>query len=71
MGFAEQLNEILSRLPDNRQTLLFSATLPKSLVEFASAGLSEPVLVRLDVESKISEQLKVQIIRSLFVYVMS
>nr|XP_054754482.1 LOW QUALITY PROTEIN: ATP-dependent RNA helicase DDX54-like [Lytechinus pictus] len=58
MGFAEQLNEILSRLPDNRQTLLFSATLPKSLVEFASAGLSEPVLVRLDVESKISDQLK-------------
>lgn len=70
MGFAEQLNEILSRLPDNRQTLLFSATLPKSLVEFASAGLSEPVLVRLDVESKISEQLKVQI-RSLFVYAIS
>ena len=59
MGFAEQLSEVLSRLPDNRQTLLFSATLPKRLVEFASAGLSEPVLVRLDVESKISEQLKV------------
>ncbi|XP_071476984.1 ATP-dependent RNA helicase DDX54-like [Diadema antillarum] len=58
MGFAEQLNEILSRLPDSRQTLLFSATLPKSLVEFASAGLSEPTLVRLDVESKISDQLK-------------
>lgn len=46
MGFGEQLNEILSRLPDARQTLLFSATLPKVLVEFAKAGLSDPVLIR-------------------------
>ncbi|KAJ7309611.1 hypothetical protein JRQ81_007665 [Phrynocephalus forsythii] len=58
MGFAEQLKEIISRLPENRQTLLFSATLPKVLVEFARAGLTEPVLIRLDVESKLSEQLK-------------
>ncbi|KAK9391631.1 ATP-dependent RNA helicase DDX54 [Crotalus adamanteus] len=58
MGFAEQLKEIVSRLPEGRQTLLFSATLPKLLVEFAQAGLTEPVLIRLDVESKLSEQLK-------------
>ncbi|XP_061458852.1 ATP-dependent RNA helicase DDX54 [Rhineura floridana] len=58
MGFAEQLQEIISRLPENRQTVLFSATLPKLLVEFARAGLTEPVLIRLDVESKLSEQLK-------------
>lgn len=38
MGFAEQLQEIIRRLPDVRQTLLFSATLPKLLVEFARAG---------------------------------
>jgi superfamily II DNA/RNA helicase len=38
MGFAEQLTEIIRRLPDNRQSLLFSATLPKLLVEFARAG---------------------------------
>ncbi|XP_022189582.2 ATP-dependent RNA helicase DDX54 [Nilaparvata lugens] len=53
MGFGEQLREIVQRLPENRQTLLFSATLPKVLVEFARAGLVDPVLVRLDVESKI------------------
>ncbi len=38
MGFAEQLQEIIRRLPDSRQTLLFSATLPKMIVEFARAG---------------------------------
>lgn len=58
MGFAAQLTEILHALPSSRQTLLFSATLPKSLVEFARAGLQEPNLVRLDAESKISPDLK-------------
>ncbi|XP_022622744.1 ATP-dependent RNA helicase DDX54 [Seriola dumerili] len=58
MGFADQLQEIIRRLPDTRQTLLFSATLPKLLVEFARAGLTEPVLIRLDVDSKLSDQIK-------------
>ncbi|CAI8043577.1 ATP-dependent RNA helicase DDX54 [Geodia barretti] len=58
MGFSEQLREILFKLPESRQTMLFSATLPKQLVEFAKAGLHDPVLVRLDVESQLSQQLK-------------
>ncbi|KAE8979010.1 putative DEAD-box ATP-dependent RNA helicase 29 [Phytophthora fragariae] len=58
MGFAEQLQEILKNMPTSRQTLLFSATLPKALVQFARAGLSDPELIRLDVENKISENLK-------------
>eukprot|EP00124_Ichthyophonus_hoferi_P000789 Ihof_evm16s32 gene=Ihof_evmTU16s32 len=58
MGFNDQLTEIMARMPQQRQTLLFSATLPKMLVDFASAGLTEPVLVRLDVDTKLSEDLK-------------
>lgn len=58
MGFAAQLTEILHALPLSRQTLLFSATLPASLVEFARAGLQEPSLVRLDAETKISPDLQ-------------
>ncbi|KAL0955956.1 hypothetical protein HGRIS_002138 [Hohenbuehelia grisea] len=58
MGFETALTEIIQRLPTSRQTLLFSATLPKSLVEFAKAGLQDPKLVRLDAESKISSDLK-------------
>lgn len=58
MGFAEQLHQILSHLNDNRQTLLFSATLPSALAEFAKAGLRDPQLVRLDLETKISTDLK-------------
>ncbi|KAL5256662.1 hypothetical protein ACHWQZ_G011798 [Mnemiopsis leidyi] len=58
MGFAEQLRDICSKLPTERQTTLFSATLPKTVVEFARAGLKEPVLVRLDLDSKLNEGLK-------------
>ncbi|KAK6277226.1 PREDICTED: putative DEAD-box ATP-dependent RNA helicase 29 isoform X1 [Theobroma cacao] len=58
MGFAEQLNKILTQLSENRQTLLFSATLPSALAEFAKAGLRDPQLVRLDLETKISPDLK-------------
>lgn len=58
MGFAAQLAEILHALPPSRQSLLFSATLPASLVEFARAGLQDPSLVRLDAESKVSPHLE-------------
>lgn len=59
MGFAEQLNEILRRLPAIRQTSLFSATLPKQIVDFARAGLRRPALIRLDLDSKIPATLMV------------
>ncbi|OCF37612.1 hypothetical protein I316_00739 [Kwoniella heveanensis BCC8398] len=57
MGFDVQLREILSRLPPTRQNLLFSATLPSSVAEFAKAGLVNPLLIRLDSEHKISPDL--------------
>jgi len=58
MGFETALTEIIHRFPTSRQTLLFSATLPKSLVDFAKAGLQNPKLVRLDADSKISADLR-------------
>ena len=57
-GFAPQLHEILGKLPEARQTVLFSATLPKLLVDFAKAGLHDPTLVRLDTDVKISAELE-------------
>ncbi|XP_074587245.1 DEAD-box ATP-dependent RNA helicase 29 [Curcuma longa] len=58
MGFAEQLHKILLQLSETRQTLLFSATMPSVLAEFAKAGLRDPELVRLDLDTKISPDLK-------------
>jgi len=45
-----------------RQTTLFSATLPQSLVDFAKAGLHDPILVRLDIDTKISTDLEVKLL---------
>jgi ATP-dependent RNA helicase DDX54/DBP10 len=39
MGFEKDLRFILRALSDTRQTLLFSATMPSQLKDFAKAGL--------------------------------
>ena len=58
MGFADQLREILGAMPPSRQALLFSATMPRVLAEFARAGLRDPELVRLDADTKVSPDLR-------------
>ena len=58
MGFAEQLNEIVTQCPEERQTLLFSATMPKMLIQFSRAGLRDPQLIRLDTDTKMSSDLR-------------
>ena len=63
MGFADQLKEILSGMSPSRQTLLFSATMPRILAEFARAGLKDPELIRLDADTKISPDLKMHFFR--------
>lgn len=58
MGFSSQVTEIMKSMSEKRQTLLFSATLPAQVAEFARAGLHNPILLRLDVEAKLSEHLR-------------
>lgn len=45
MGFAPQINQILDALPEERQTLLFSATLPADLARLVQASVRNPVRV--------------------------
>ena len=45
MGFAPQINQILDALPEQRQTLLFSATLPADLARLIQANVNNPVRV--------------------------
>ena len=58
MGFKDQVLDLIGRMTDRRQSLLFSATMPKTLADFAQAGLQSPQLIRLDTETKISPELK-------------
>ncbi len=45
MGFAPQINQIFDALPEERQTLLFSATLPADLTRLVQASVQNPVKV--------------------------
>src|SRR5258705_65121 len=47
MGFAPDLKRILALLPRDRQTLMFSATMPPELNRVAQEALHEPVRVDL------------------------
>ena len=45
LGFIHALRRIAPLLADDRQTMLFSATMPKQMAEIASAYLTDPVRV--------------------------
>ncbi|MBM3250378.1 MAG: DEAD/DEAH box helicase [Candidatus Omnitrophica bacterium] len=45
MGFAPQIEKILRFLPKDRQTMLFSATIPKEIMEIAAKHMKLPVSV--------------------------
>jgi len=45
MGFGIQIDRILSFIPQERQTLLFSATLPKNILKLSGQYLTNPVRI--------------------------
>ncbi|HEY9427722.1 MAG TPA: DEAD/DEAH box helicase [Gemmatimonadaceae bacterium] len=51
MGFADELEAILGELPEERQTALFSATIPPRIVAIAERHLRNPVRVRIAAEA--------------------
>ncbi|WP_405557436.1 DEAD/DEAH box helicase [Streptomyces sp. NBC_01171] len=51
MGFAEDIDSILENMPEERQTVLFSATMPSRIDSMARKHLSDPVRVRIEREA--------------------
>jgi ATP-dependent RNA helicase RhlE len=47
-GFSEALAALLESIPEERQTLMFSATLPKRVLDLSADVLRNPVTVRVD-----------------------
>ena len=47
MGFAPQIDKILRFLPKNRQTMLFSATIPKEIMDIVSKYMKLPLSVEI------------------------
>ena len=45
MGFAPQLRQIIAAVPEERQTMLFSATMPNEIVKMATAYMHLPLRI--------------------------
>jgi ATP-dependent RNA helicase RhlE len=56
MGFIHALRRIVRHLPRERQTLLFSATMPKLMEEIAANYLTDPVKVAVNPPGKAAER---------------
>ena len=48
MGFREDIETILQEVPEERQTILFSATMPKEIMELISNYQKEPQLIEIN-----------------------
>ena len=62
MGFIHALRKIIPHLPKERQTLFFSATMPKSIAQLASQFLTNPVKVAVSPESTTAERVQQSVI---------
>ena len=52
MGFIHDVKKVIAKLPRRRQTLLFSATMPKEIEELADSLLHDPAVVKVDPVSR-------------------
>lgn len=60
MGFIEDIENILSRMPEDRQMLCFSATMPQPILKLASTFMHDYELVRVqtsDMTSSLTKQI--------------
>ncbi len=61
MGFIKDINKIISKLPKKKQTLLFSATMPKDIAELATSLLESPVMVEVRSDSNVTKKIEQKI----------
>ena len=54
MGFLPDIRRIIRHVPAQRQTLLFSATMPEDILRLAHEILHEPVKVQVDTTGPVS-----------------
>jgi len=63
MGFIHDIRKIVAKLPAERQTLMFSATMPRAIAELAAQMLRDPVKVAVTPSASTVELVEQRIIR--------
>ncbi len=64
MGFLPQIESVLKTAPKQRQTMLFSATLPNSVLKLASRFLKNPARVEIAHSEQSKPKIKEEIVRT-------
>jgi ATP-dependent RNA helicase RhlE len=62
MGFIHDIKKIVAMLPKERQTLLFSATMPQQIVQLAAQMLRDPARVTVTPQATIAERITQRVI---------
>jgi ATP-dependent RNA helicase RhlE len=63
MGFIHDIRKIVAKLPAKRQTLMFSATMPRAITELAAQMLHDPVRVAVTPQAATADRIEQRIIR--------
>jgi ATP-dependent RNA helicase RhlE len=63
MGFIQDIRKIIAKLPADRQTLFFSATMPRTIAELAAQILRDPVKVAVTPIASTVERVEQRVIR--------
>jgi len=63
MGFIHDIRKIVAKLPAKRQTLMFSATMPRAIAELAAQMLRDPVKVAVTPEAATVDRVEQRMIR--------
>jgi ATP-dependent RNA helicase RhlE len=61
LGFIHALRKISSMLPEQRQTMLFSATMPKQMNEIANTYLKSPIRIEVSPPGKVADKVTQEI----------
>ncbi len=64
MGFLSDVEDILFKTPKRRQTMLFSATMPKQLRDLASRDLKDPAQIQIQGENVTLDEIKQVVIET-------
>src|SRR5262249_58260886 len=63
MGFIHDIRKIVAKLPVQRQTLMFSATMPRAIAELAAHMLRDPIKVAVSPVASTVERVDQRVIR--------
>lgn len=58
MGFVEDVDKILAKAPEERQIVLFSATMPPAVQRLAETYMTKPEVVRLEAKTKVADTIR-------------